>query len=336
MSRPLRIEVENGIYHVTSRGWERRVIVADDRDRQEWFKLLDRMARRYGWRFFAWMLMNNHFHLFLKTPNADLSAGMHDLNSGYATWFNRRHRRSGSLYQGRFKAILIEDESYAWTLSRYIHLNPFRAKMVKRPEDHRWGSYRHFLNSRGAPEWLDWHVVLDEMGKNRSRSRKAYRRFVEQGIREKTRSPFRDVVANVLLGSEAWVERMRRVLGEEDPDANVPLRGQLAWRPSIDEIELEAAKEFGVEVGHLHAKRVRNNEARAAALCLVRRLTSVPATQLADRYGGVSQAAISKAVQRAEVRRDDESAWRCRLERLEKKLMSRECGVPRVKLYVKT
>ena len=85
MSRPLRIEIENGIYHVTSRGWERQVIVTDDGDRQPWFVMLDRVARRFGWRFFAWMLMDNHFHLLLKTPNADLSAGMHDLNSGYAT-----------------------------------------------------------------------------------------------------------------------------------------------------------------------------------------------------------------------------------------------------------
>ena len=93
------------------------MIVDDDRDRQKWFELLDRVTRRFGWRFFAWVLMDNHFHLFLQTPDANLSAGMHDLNSGYATCFNRRHRRVGSLYQGRFKAILVEDESYGWTLS---------------------------------------------------------------------------------------------------------------------------------------------------------------------------------------------------------------------------
>lgn len=324
MARPLRIEIENGIYHVTSRGWERRVIVTDDRDRQKWVELLDRVALRFGWRFFAWMLMDNHFHLFLKTPNADLSAGMHDLNSGYATWFNRRHRRSGSLYQGRFKAILVENESYAWTLSRYIHLNPYRAKMVKRPQDYMWGSYQHFLHPRGAPEWLDWQVVLDEVGKNRSRTRKAYRRFVEQGIHERTSSPLENVVAKVLLGSAEWVERIRRVLAEEEPKANVPLRKQLVWRPSMEDIEQEAAKEFGVAQGILHAKRVRNNEARAVALCLIRRLTKVPATQLADRYGGVSPAAISKTVQRAEVRCDEHAAWRRRLERLEKKLMTRQ------------
>jgi putative transposase len=86
--------------------------------------------------------MDNHFHLFLQTPEANLSPGMQDLNSGYATWFNRRHRRSGALFQGRFKGILVEDESYCSALSRYIHLNPVRAKMVKRPEDHPWSSYQ--------------------------------------------------------------------------------------------------------------------------------------------------------------------------------------------------
>jgi len=139
MSRPLRIEMEYGIYYdVTSRGWERRVVARDDRNRQEWFRLLDRVVVRCGWRFFAWALMNNHFQLFFQTPEANLSVGMHDLNSGYATWFNRRYRRVGSLFQGRFKAILVADESYWWTLSRYIHLNPVRTRMVERPEDHPW------------------------------------------------------------------------------------------------------------------------------------------------------------------------------------------------------
>ena len=123
MSRPLRIDIENGIYHVTSRGWERRVIVRDDRDREQWLSLLDRVAVRCGWQVFAWTLLDNHFHLFLRTPEANLSAGMHDLNSGYASTFNRRYRRSGSLFQGRFKAVLVENDSHALELTRYVHLN---------------------------------------------------------------------------------------------------------------------------------------------------------------------------------------------------------------------
>ena len=118
------------------------MIVRDDRDRQEWDKLFDRVVVRCGWRLFSWALMDNHLHLLVRTTETNLSAGMHDWNSGYATWFNRRHRRSGSLFQGRFKAILVENESYGWMLSRYIHLNPVRAKIVRKAENYRWSSAR--------------------------------------------------------------------------------------------------------------------------------------------------------------------------------------------------
>lgn len=322
MARPLRIEIENGLYHVTSRGWERCAIVKDDEDRREWMKLLDRVAIRCGWRFFAWALMDNHFHLFLRTPNADLSAGMHDLNSGYATWFNRRHQRVGSLFQGRFKAILVEDESYAWTLSRYIHLNPVRAGIVKRPQHHAWSSYRYFLQSRGVPDWLDWRTVLDEMGKNRSRTRQAYRRFVELGLSTEIPSPLEQVVGKVLLGSQQWVEKMRQQLGHDEVDGNIADLREVVWRPTKEAIEAEVAADFGVDLPLILSKRVRNNDARMAALYLIRQLTNEPATQLASRYGGVSQAAISKSVKRAELRMDDDVKWRRRLNRLTKSLRS--------------
>jgi REP element-mobilizing transposase RayT len=322
MSRPLRIEIENGIYHVTSRGWERRVLVRDDRDRQEWFKLLDRVVVRCGWRFFAWVLMDNHFHLFFQTPEANLSAGMHDLNSGYATWFNRRYRRVGSLFQGRFKAILVEDESYCWTLSRYVHLNPVRARLVQRPEDHPWSSYQHYLRSGKAPDWLDWQSVLAEIGKDRRRARGKYRRFVEEGLQGKVTSPLKGVVGRVLLGSTEWVERMQRVLSLSEADPNVAELRHLVWRPSQEQIESAVAVEFGVDPSQLFAKRIKNHEARVAAIYLIRRLTSVSARQLAERYGGVSQAAISKTVQRAETRRDEQCGWKQRLSRLEDSLRS--------------
>jgi putative transposase len=324
MARSLRIEMENGLYHVTSRGWERRVIVRDDRDRQEWDKLFDRVVVRCGWRVFAWALMDNHYHLFLQTPEPNLSAGMHDLNSGYATWFNRRHRRSGSLFQGRFKAILVENESYGWTLSRYIHLNPVRAKIVQHPEDHRWSSYQYFLRSRNAPEWLHWQTVLAEIGKETRRARAEYRRFVEDGLRGKIKSPLKDVVGEVLLGSADWVEKMRKKLALDDVDVNVPLHRRLAWRPSQSQIESVVADDFGVDVSDLFAKRVRNNEARAAALFLIRRLTSVSVTSLANQYGGVSQAAISKTIKRAEQRSEDRGSWKRRLRRLEKILRTQD------------
>ena len=127
MPRRLRIELAGGLYHVTNRGVDRMNIVRDDDDRHEWFRLLNRVATRCGWRVFAHVLMTNHFHLFLKLHDPNLSSGLHDLQSGYATLFNKTHERTGPLFQGRFHAVLVESEGHAWSLSRYIHLNPCRA-----------------------------------------------------------------------------------------------------------------------------------------------------------------------------------------------------------------
>ena len=235
MSRPLRIEMENGLYHVTARGLERRVIVDSDRDRKDWLRLLDRVATRCNWRVFSWVLMSHHFHLFLRTPEPNLSAGMHDLNSGYASLFNRRYRRCGSLFQGRFKAILVENQTHAWELSRYMHLNPVQAKMVSLPEHYRWSSYsayRFARNAAAAPAWLDWGTVLREHSKDLGNSRRAYRRFVESGIEDPPPSPAKLAVGGQFLGRTSWVQQMRKRLAEEPEEPNDPQRKRLAWRPT--------------------------------------------------------------------------------------------------------
>ena len=198
-----------GVYHVTTRGWERRDVVRDDEDRAAWFRLLDRVALRFHWRVYAWALMRNHWHLFLATPEPNLSRGMHDLNSGYATLYNRRYRRYGALFQGRFKAIVVQEEGYGWTLSRYVHLNPVRAGAVERPDQYRWSSYRHYLDPKDAPSWLDWETVLEEIGSDPAQSRRQYIRFVESALAGPIESPLAGVVGGVLLGSKAWVDRMK-------------------------------------------------------------------------------------------------------------------------------
>lgn len=315
MARPLRIEVENGLYHVTSRGWQRRAIVRDEADRQAWWELLDRVAGRCGWRVFAWVLMTNHWHLFLRTPQPNLSAGMHDLNSGYATRFNRRHKRVGSLYQGRFKAILVEDESHAAGLSRYIHRNPVRAGVVARPQDYAWSSYRDYLSSKRGPEWLDCQTVLAEIGRDPRQARRAYRRFVEQGKGEP--SPLKSVVGGILLGSSAWIDRIRKQLAQQPRRPEVPAQRLLAWRPSVDVILEVVSQAYEVEPSVVLQRRRHGNDARLAALCLCRRLTDERVSALAARFGGVSAAAITKAVARAENRRATDRRWNRLLDKLE-------------------
>ena len=322
MARPLRIELENGLYHVTCRGWERREIVRDDADRESWLELLERVVLRCGWRVFAWVLMTNHWHLFLRTPHANLSAGMHDLNSGYATRYNRRHERVGSLYQGRFKAILVEDDSHAAGLTRYIHLNPVRARMVAQPQEYAWSSYQDYLSAKPGPEWLDTRTVLAEIGQNVKNARAAYRRFVEKGTEEP--SPLESVVGGMLLGSTDWVERMRKELSELPESDDVSALHRLALRPSVEVILEVVSHSHGVEESAILQRGRHGNDARQAALCLCRRLTDERVGNLAERFGGVSSAAITKAVTRGESRRSTDHRWDRHLVELEAQIKSHQ------------
>ena len=140
MARPLRIEFPGAIYHVMSRGNARQTVFRDDSDYQRLIKGLETVVGRLGWDLLCFVLMPNHFHLLVRTPRPNLSRGMQHLTSGYANWCSRRHRRPGHTFQGRFKSELIEDESYFWTVSRYIQLNPVRGKrpLADHPRDWPW------------------------------------------------------------------------------------------------------------------------------------------------------------------------------------------------------
>jgi len=204
MARPLRIEFEGAIYHVTARGNARQTIVKADDDRQRLRDGLDETVLRYGWELLSFVFMNNHLHLFFRTPQPNLSAGMQYFLSGYANWFSRRHQRPGHLFQGRFKAKLVENESYFWQVSRYIHLNPFRTRppLATRLRDWPWSSYPGFARQRDRVEWVAYDLLLSAWrgqagGTDPGAS---YRRFVEAGIKQPPPDPFRDAVGGWILG----------------------------------------------------------------------------------------------------------------------------------------
>jgi len=313
MARPLRIEIEDGVYHVTSRGLERRRIVRDDSDRRKWVDLLDVVAKRRDWRVLAWALMDNHYHLFVRTPHADLSAGMHDLNAGFVSWFNRRHQRNGPLLAGRFKAILVEREHHYWELSRYVHLNPVRAGAARRPEEYLWSSCRLYFDPQGAPKWLAWSEVIGEHARSIRAARKAYRAFLQEGVEGRLDSPVRDAMAGALMGSPSFVERMRKRLDERVPDPEVPTAQELRRSPRPEDIEDSVCRAFGVPRERLHARHKHGNEARAAAVYLFRQLTRMPIHELAGRFGGVRDSAISKTQRKAERMLRESRTFRAKL-----------------------
>jgi len=212
MARPLRIEFPGAIYHVMSRGNERRAVVRDDKDRQRRLDWLRRTVETYSWQLHAFVLMTNHEHLFVETPEPNLSAGMQYLNGSYTSYFNRRHRRAGHLFQGRFKGHLIEARGYFLEVSRYIHLNPVRAGMVKLPREYRWSSYPGYLRAGRTLGWVRYDRVLREFGSQLPEARRSYGRFVRAGVASPPRSPFAQAVGGLLLGSGEFVERIRRRL----------------------------------------------------------------------------------------------------------------------------
>jgi len=157
MTRPFRIESSGALYHVTSRGDRREDIYLDDDDRLNWLEVLGIVCGRFNWVVHAYCLMSKHYHLVVETPDGNLSAGMRHLNGLYTQNFNRQHGVVGHLFQGRFKAVLVQKEAHLLELARYVVLNPVRARMVKASENWPWSSYGGMFDERSAPAWLDPH-----------------------------------------------------------------------------------------------------------------------------------------------------------------------------------
>jgi REP element-mobilizing transposase RayT len=216
MARPLRIEFPNAIYHVMARGKGRQKIFHADADYQRMTDGLAKTIARTGWQVFAFVWMPNHIHLFVRTPKPNLSVGMQYLLSGYANWYAKRHQRTGHLFQGRFKAELVEDESYFWTLSRYVHLNPVRGKkpLVDHPCSWAWSSYPGYCRKSARIDWIEYESVLaawqGEMGGKDSGL--AYRRFVESGLETPPSNPLDNALEGWLLGSDSFLKKVKKLI----------------------------------------------------------------------------------------------------------------------------
>lgn len=182
MARPLRVEFEHALYHVHARGNERASIFRDDRDRTWLLDGLKQVVERYGWICHAFCLMGNHYHLMVETPNANLSLGMRQLNGVYAARFNRRHGRAGHLFEGRFKAWLVEKDAYALGVARYIVLNPVRAGLCTDPRQWRWSSYRATAGLERVPPFLSIDWLLTQFSPDRDEAHQRYRAFVDQAL----------------------------------------------------------------------------------------------------------------------------------------------------------
>lgn len=262
MARPLRLEYEHAIWHVTARGNEQRDIFRDDTDRERFVLMLSQTVTRFGWRLFAWVLMSNHYHLLIQTPQPNLSRGMHWLNARYAQWFNLRHDRRGHLFQGRFHGALIEKESYLLTVARYVVLNPVRAGLVENPADWYWSSYRQTAGIEAPAPWLGASELLETFGGAAPRGCKEYVAFVEQ---DRQPSPWMQLVGQMYLGTKPWITQIEGRITSAPRSPEHPRLQLELGRPTLDDILNVVAKTFDSTIEHLQAESGRAMSGKSVA-----------------------------------------------------------------------
>ena len=273
MARPLRVEFDGAFYHVTSRGDERKEIFKTVADRLRFLEYLASATIRYGAVIHCYCMMGNHYHLFLQTPHGNLSQIMRHINGAYTTYYNVKRHHAGHLFQGRYKAIVVEADQYALELSRYVHLNPVRAGIVESPENYRWSSYSSYVGIEHPSPWLDVNLVLEIFGADSSVRQQRYREFVEDLIGEEYESPLKHTVASTILGGADFVETiMTDHLDKDIERPDVPALRALIRRFAVENIiaktqelvdEPKLAREVALHICHRYSgERLKNIGAR--------------------------------------------------------------------------
>lgn len=220
MTRALRLEYSGALYHITSRGDRREDIYEDDDDRIAFLELFSAVCEAYNWDCHGYCLMSNHYHLLIETPEPNLSQGMRQLNGVYSQKYNYRHNKVGHVFQGRYTSILVEKESYLLELTRYIVLNPVRAKMVDSVVSWPWSSYRAVVGKTNIPDYLNVDWVLSCFDSNKKKSIKRYIEFVDDGVSEL--SPLKKIKNQIFLGSDKFIESGLKLIDDAKDLSEVP------------------------------------------------------------------------------------------------------------------
>ncbi len=326
MARPLRIEYPGAIYHVKSRGGQRRSVFQNEDDYRRLLQGLERTVGRFGWDLLSFVLVPNHFQLFLRTPQPNLSRGMQYLVSSYANWYTKRHRRPGQVTQGRFKAGLIEDESYFWTVSRYVHLSPVRGKrpLVDHPADWPWSSYPGYARKRDRVRWVAYETIYaawqGEMGGNQPEA--AYRRYVEKGLPTMPEDPFREAVSGWLLGSPKFVNRVRAGMTKPRHADAIPAARRLALS-DYRAVLAAVAEHYGIAVDSFLQKR-SGALSRDLAAWLARELTPVTLRELSPAFGLTHPDSVRNLIRRIDHAILGSRALRNEIEALRRRLPKTE------------
>ena len=314
MARPLRIEYPGAWYHFTCRGNVRSSIFNDNLDRKEFLNILSSSLEKYRVKLHGYVLMNNHFHLLLHTPLGNLTNFAQRFNTTYTVYFNRRHKRAGHLYQGRYKAILVQKESYLLELIRYVHLNPVKIHKIKKLgisaqlenlRNYIWSSHLGYIFLKHRYDFVSYNNLLNDFGGDNSKGRKRYREFVEEGLLKGFPSPFKEIKGQVVLGDSKFTDWLyEKVMKGKKPDPfEQSLSKTLLKETKPGQIEKVVCQVFKIDKRLLLKKRSGVKEARMILidLCCRYRIFHKSLKEIGEELGGLTVGGMSQVRKRLKV-----------------------------------
>jgi REP element-mobilizing transposase RayT len=320
MARPLRIQYEGALYHILSRGNEKKKIFLDNGDYEKFIQILATLPKRFGVIIYGYVLMPNHYHLLVETPKANIVRAIHLLNTVYAVYFNDKYERAGHLFQGRYVGFLIEKEEYLLAVSRYIHLNPVRAKIVAAgaAEDYEWSSCRDYVSWPIKHRWLNREWILSQFDSRVGSATKLYRKYIGES-KGMQGNPFDNLKSGIIIGSERFLAGVRRKIGAIK-DREIPNKRELNNALPLEAIIAAVADEFNVTPREIKSPGRRNNSARGVCLYLIRRLMGLTNNEIGSIFG-IGYSGVSQAAWRVKKEAEKEGELKERLERIEQKIV---------------
>ena len=295
MARPLRIEYEGAFYHVTSRGNERKRIFSAKADYNQFKRYLQKAQEKYGYRLHSYVLMQNHYHLIIETPEGNLSKVMQYINGSYTNFINHRKRRSGHLFQGRYKAILVDVDSYLLQLSQYVHLNPVRAGIVSQPEAYPYSSYKSFISKKGE-EIVTRDLIWGMITKHGRLGPERYRFFVERALGSELKNPLEKVYAGSVLGGKLFIrEALDKLKDDVFKREEVSHRKALQMPYDAEEIVQQVSQYFGTRFEELSKRR---GYERDLMVHLLKNKTGMTNREIGEFVGGLSYSGVSRVEER--------------------------------------
>ena len=286
MSRPLRIEFPGAVYHVMNRGLNRNSIFLENKDYELFGETLGQACRLFNVELYAYCLMPNHYHLLVSTPLGNISRFMRHLNGVYTQRFNRKYQCDGPLFRGRFKSILVQEDSYLLQVVRYIHKNPVKAKIVDRLNRFKWSSHNSYLGMKGLNCGLDTGFVLLHFSGTRKLAVERYKHFMAEPDDESTEKFYASKKQGSILGSAEFIETIKKNYLLDSPDIEVQEKRKICGEGLIQNIKQEVCRTFGVDEQELlHGRRGIRNIPRQAALLLSKELSGLTLAEIGPHFG---------------------------------------------------